>query len=148
MPDEKHQAIVFFLVQALKAWSATHGGKATMAPFPMRLWPEKFREPDVLFMKNENLVRCRTRLWLGADLVIEVLSESNRKTDLETKRTEYAEAGIPEYWIVDPAQATVTTLVLEGEEYAVAGIRGAGETVESRTLAGFRVDVDAVLAAP
>ena len=66
MPDEQHQAIVFFLVQALKAFASRHGGRATMAPFPMRLWDEKYREPDVLFMKEANLDRCQREITVLA----------------------------------------------------------------------------------
>jgi Uma2 family endonuclease len=145
MPDEKHQAIVFFLVQALNAYAALTGGRATMAPFPLRLREEKFREPDVLFMKGEHLDRCQRRFWQGVDLVIEVLSDSNRTLDLETKRAEYARAGIPEYWIVDPEQGTVTVLVLAGEGYSVHGVHARGQTAVSVTLAGFQVDGAAVL---
>ncbi len=45
MPDEKHQAILFFLVQALKTFASRKGGKATMAPFPFRLWEENTESP-------------------------------------------------------------------------------------------------------
>ena len=40
--------------------------------------------------------------WTGADLVIEVVSPDDPDLDLVVKRQEYAQAGIPEYWIVDP----------------------------------------------
>lgn len=69
-----------------------------MAPFPIQLWANKFREPDVAFMLPPHLERCVGKYWDGADLVVEILSESHRTTDLETKRIEYARAGIPEYW--------------------------------------------------
>jgi Uma2 family endonuclease len=147
MPDEKHQAIVFFLVQALKAFASRAGGKATMAPFPMRLWEEKYREPDVLFMKKENLGRCRRKFWDRADLVIEVLSGGGRAQDLKTKRLEYAKAGIPEYWIVDSKHSKLTVLVLDGASYSVGGEFVEGETAASRVLPGFEVDVEAALAA-
>ena len=51
---------------------------------------------------------------LGADLVIEVVSDQGRPRDLEIKRQEYAQAGIPEYWIVDPQLEQITVLALEG----------------------------------
>src|SRR5690348_18132107 len=40
-------------------------------------------------------------------------SESNRKLDVEIKRQEYARAGIPEYWLVDPAEGRITVLTLQ-----------------------------------
>lgn len=49
-------------------------------------------------------------------LVVEVLS-SNRDVDLVRKRALYAEAGCPNYWIVDPAAPAVLVLRLEGDRY-------------------------------
>lgn len=145
MPDEKHQAIVCFFVQALKAFARRRGGRATMAPFPMRLWEEKYREPDVLFIAEENLGRCRRKYWDRADLVVEVSNESNRDVDLETKRAEYARAGIPEYWIVDPELRKVTVLALDGSAYRVHAEPTYGQVATSNVLAGFDVDVAAAL---
>lgn len=141
MPDEKRQAVLFFLVQALKAFASREGGKATMAPFPMRLWEEKYREPDALFMKREHLDRCKRKFWEHADLVVEVLSESNRDLDLETKRAEYARAGIPEYWIVDPEERKFLVLTLGDKAYVVHGEFVEGQQATSRAVAGFEVDV-------
>ena len=48
--------------------------------------------------------RCQDRYWLGADLVVEVVSPDRPERDLVDKRIDYAvrQAGIPEYWVVDP----------------------------------------------
>jgi Uma2 family endonuclease len=144
MPDEKHQAIVFFLAAALKAFARRSGGKATLAPFPVRLWHEKFREPDVAYMSREHVGRCRGKYWEGADLAIEVLSESNPEDDTEVKRVEYARAGIPEYWIVDPEAERISVLVLDGGKYLTTAEYGRGTTAVAHTIAGFEVDVGAV----
>ena len=45
---------------------------------------------------------------------MEVVSDKNRPHDIKKKRIEYAKAGIPEYWIVDPKKETITVLVLKG----------------------------------
>ncbi|MFN4294700.1 MAG: Uma2 family endonuclease [Thermoflexales bacterium] len=76
------------------------------------------------------------------DMLIEVVSPKNRMTDLRDKRREYAQAGIPECWIVGPQPKTVTALKLSGETYAVHGAYGQGDIAESALLDGFRVDVD------
>jgi Uma2 family endonuclease len=143
MPDEEHQMIVLFFVNALRAHG---GGKAVMAPFPIRLWRSKFREPDVAFMKEENASRRRGKFWEGADLVIEVVSESNRKHDEETKRQEYARAAIDEYWIVDPHRARITVLRHDAGAYVVSGEYGPGDRAASEILPGFAIDVAAALA--
>ncbi|MBI3463073.1 MAG: Uma2 family endonuclease, partial [Planctomycetes bacterium] len=81
-------------------------------------------------------------------LVMEVVSEGaeSRKRDLETKRREYAAAGIPEYWIVDPEEQKVTVLTLDGGTYRVHGEFRPGETATSVLLRGFAVAVRDVFA--
>jgi Uma2 family endonuclease len=54
------------------------------------------------------------------DLLIEVLSPSNRGHDLLTKRALYARAGVREYWIVDPDARTVEILALDRDAFHLA----------------------------
>ncbi len=84
---------------------------------------------------------------LGADLVMEVVSDSGRPRNLETKRQEYAQAGILEYWIVDLQLERITVLALEGATYVVHGEFTRGMEATSRLLTGFKVAVDDVLSA-
>lgn len=153
MPSEQHQDIVFFLAGLLATFVRKHHlGKVTIAPLPVQLWPGKYREPDIQFMRKENATRRRGTHWIGADLVIEVVSPDDPRRDLEIKRREYAQARIPEYWIVDPTTARITVLTLADDSvnefrYAVHGEFGAGEQATSLLLPGFTVDVDAVFAA-
>jgi Uma2 family endonuclease len=114
------------------------------------LGPEKFREPDVVFMRKRHSSRIGDRFWKGADLVVEVVSDDaeDRRRDLVVKRAEYAEAGIQEYWIVDPKRKQITVLWLKGAKYQVHGTYGKGKKATSRLLAGFSVDVNEVFAGP
>jgi Uma2 family endonuclease len=93
--------------------------------------------------------RFADRYPTGADLVMEVVSGSgiDRERDLVIKRHEYAQAGIPEYWIVDPQEEQIIVCHLAGELYEEVGVYGPGEHAESVTLAGFGVEVTAVFAA-
>jgi Uma2 family endonuclease len=103
-----------------------------------------FREPDVLFIPEEWARYVHKEFAERAALVIEVLSESNREHDLQTKRTEYGRAGIPEYWIVDPDSQRIAVLVLESDNYVVRSEAGSGGFVSSTILPGFSVAVSAV----
>ena len=82
---------------------------------------------------------------------MEIVSESkdDRERDVVEKRKDYAQAGIPEYWIVDPETETITVLtLLAGQtEYAVHGEFKPGRTATSKLLDGFAVDVAACFAA-
>jgi Uma2 family endonuclease len=147
MPTMTHQLIVLWLYGKLLEFVSARGlGRPLVAPFRIRLREGKYREPDVLFMLPTNSERMREEFWEGADLVMEVVSDHDRRRDLEIKRGEYAEAGIPEYWIVDPQQSLVTVLRLDGAHYAVHGAFSPGAMATSALLAGFEVDVAALFA--
>jgi len=146
MPTDGHQWIVFFLGRRFFDWLAPQGGIALLAPLRMRLGDRKFREPDLLALLDRHDPRRAPRYWLGADLVLEVVSPDDPARDLVTKRREYAEAGIPEYWIVNPLDRTVVVLTLQEDRYAEHGLFAAGTVATSALLPGFAVAVDEVFA--
>lgn len=148
MPTEAHQLIVLYLYRTLLAFVESRAlGVVLVAPLPVQLWAGKYREPDVVLMLAEHADRRHQQYWEVPDLVMEVVSPDYRRHDLETKRREYAQAGIPEYWIVDPEEEQITVLTLEGERYAVHGVFERGMVAKSVLLAGFEVAVDEVWAA-
>ena len=118
-----------------------------MAPLPVRLWPGKYREPDLVFMAAAHRQRQHEQYWDGADLVIEVVSPDDPERDWVVKRQEYARAGIPEYWLVDRRSRMITVLCLGNDGYELHGNFGAGQQATSVVLAGFAVDVAAIFAA-
>jgi Uma2 family endonuclease len=147
MPTTSHQLMVLYLYRALEALVAAGKlGTVVVAPLRVRLWPGKYREPDLVFMLAEHEGRVGEQFWEGADLVMEVLSDDDRRRDLEIKRREYARAGIQEYWIIDPQEARITVLRLDGDRYAVHGEFPKGTQATSNLLPGFTVDVTVALA--
>lgn len=149
MPTPFHQRIVKFLFKLLEAFILGHArGEVFVSPLPVRLWPGKLREPDVLYLRPGR-IKDALRPPDGADLAMEVVSDGdeNRDRDLRVKREEYAKAGIAEYWIVDPRERTITVLVLDGDAYRVHGAFGLGSTANSCMFPGFQVDVTATFAA-
>ncbi|MGP0069526.1 MAG: Uma2 family endonuclease [Isosphaeraceae bacterium] len=148
MPKTSHQLIALLLYRLLHAFvSVRTQGTVAAAPLSVQLWQGKYREPDIVFMRTEHASRITEDYWIGADLVMEVVSgsDSDRQRDLVVKREEYARSGIPEYWIVDPELERITVLVLDGATYAVHGEFSRGQQATSKLLAGFSVDVTAVL---
>ena len=148
VPKQSHQLILDFLLQALRAFVlARKLGKVLFAPLRVQIRPGKFREPDIVFMKTEHADRLGEEFWVGADLVVEIVSDDarSRERDLEKKRADYAEAGIPEYWIVDPIEERITVLRLAGQQYETYGEFTRGAQAASALLAGFAVEVNAIL---
>lgn len=144
MPTDKHQVILEFIFQALRVIVNTLGGKVLFAPLRLQVRPDKYREPDILLVLDARDPRRQNEFWLGADLVVEIVSPDRPKRDTEEKPLDYAEAGIPEYWIVNPLTDTITVLALDGEAYAEHGVFRRGEYAASKLLAGFSVSVDEV----
>jgi Uma2 family endonuclease len=91
--------------------------------------------------------RIGEEFWTGADLVMEVVSGDDKdcRRDLVTKRREYARAGIPEYWIVDPQEERIKVLRLAAKRYVVHGEFPRGTVASSRLLPGFTADVSGAL---
>lgn len=151
MPTRTHQLIVGFLYRRLFAFVQAHyrGAEVLFAPMPVRLFDREYREPDVIYRSAERVRQDPGAYPQTADLVIEVVSGSkgDRERDLVDKRRDYALAGIPEYWIVDPQEEVIIVLRLEGKEYAEHGRFIAGDTATSALLPGFSVPVADVWAA-
>ncbi len=144
MPTRKHQAISRFLFLAFLASVQRLGGTVFYAPLRVRVAPGRFREPDLVLLLDVNDPRNQNAFWLGADLVVEIVSPDDVERDTVIKRADYAEAGIPEYWIVNPAEETITVLTLEDGAYIAHGVFRRGAAATSALLIGFTVSVDAV----
>ena len=148
MPTYTHQAVLAFLYRLFHDYLRPRGGVAVFSGLRMRIREGKFREPDLLVLRERLDPRNQDRYWLGADLVAEVVSPDDPDRDLVEKRADYAEAGIPEYWIVDPRDETITVLTLDGEVYVEVGAYARGGTAASRLLDGFTAEVAALFDAP
>jgi len=80
---------------------------------------------------------------IGApDLAIEVVSPTSATHDRHRKLTAYARAGVPEYWIVDPASRTVEVLMLEHGDYQTLGVYQGKATLPSQIVPEFMVHVE------
>ena len=145
MPTDKHQAIVEFLFLLLYDYASRTDGKARFAPLRLRIGGGRYREPDILYLRAADDVRRGERFWTGADLVMEVVSPDDPMRDHATKRNEYAEAGIAEYWIVDPQDESIIVLRLAGQVYVEHGRFVRGQKANSALLAGLSADVSSAL---
>lgn len=150
MPSERHQDIVIYLFSLLRAFVTKERlGKVLIPPFRIRLRAEKYREPDVMFMLRENSHKRTDQYWHGADLVMEVVSPDDPKRDTEVKLKEYAQAGIAEYWLINPLteEITVYTLEQDADAYRVHNEVTAEGVAHSALLERFAVDAAEVFAA-
>ncbi len=141
MPTVEHQMLLKLLFLAFFQFFETRGGNVLFAPLRLRVRPKKFREPDLLLLLSANDPRGHNRYWDGADLALEVVSEDKPERDLVDKRGDYAEAKVPEYWIVNPQNDTITVLRLRDNAYEEAGVYGRGSSAVSVLQPEFSVAV-------
>jgi Uma2 family endonuclease len=108
-PTFEHQDILSFLLSELVAVVRPRKiGKVVPAPTDVHATEHDVYQPDILFIRRENLGIVREGAVHGApDFVIEILSPSTGYYDLKHKKDVYQQIGVREYWIVDPMDKTV-----------------------------------------
>ncbi|HID28085.1 MAG TPA: Uma2 family endonuclease [Methanosarcinales archaeon] len=144
-PTRSHQIAVEELYIRLRAFVWEHDlGEVHIAPLPVRLWPGKIREPDIFFIAKAHADRIGEQACGVPDLVMEVLSPGTWDTDRGEKFFEYAQAGVREYWLVDPNKQRIDVYVLQGRVYELLGRFKHGDVACSEVLSGFKVCVDDV----
>jgi Uma2 family endonuclease len=138
-PLPLHQAVIYALAAAIEPWAAARRPAAVMlSPLDVRFGAGRILQPDLCVFLQRPALRVTPVVACPA-LGVEVLS-GRRGHDRLLKRLVYAEAGVPEYWIVDPDDATVEV---------VRGLQTAGlehQRVVSSALSGLEVDVAALFA--
>jgi Uma2 family endonuclease len=81
--------------------------------FAYRLSDRTAPEPDLAFVSNQRMHLVQNGFMDGApDLAVEIISPDSVRRDYEDKRLRYEEAGVREYWIVDPAEQSALFLAL------------------------------------
>jgi Uma2 family endonuclease len=145
-PAYLHQFSVVKLIRYFDEFvSDNELGVVLSAPFDIKL-PFGIAspvQPDLIVFRLGNEPKPGDKNFEGVpDLVAEVLSPGTRRRDLTVKLKAYRDAGILEYWLVDPAARAVVVYVLEkGEGYTELCRGGVGETVRSSVLPGFELAV-------
>jgi len=141
-PSFDHQYTVFKLARYLGDFVELHNlGVVIGAPFEVHL-NETSRpvQPDLLFLDNEQKPVPETQTFAGAPrLIVEVISPSSIRLDRQRKFDAYEQAGVAEYWLVDPKARSVEIYTLSNGEYALLGQYTGDELISSKLLAGLAI---------
>ena len=99
-----HQRIGSFLEKVMGIYCETHKiGEVFRSPIAVKINIFAGREPDVFFIKKENLHIVKPTFVKGApDLAIEIVSPESIERDRVDKFHEYQVAGVKEFWLIDP----------------------------------------------
>ena len=140
----RHQQVLLRIVHALQNWAADRAAPVTVAisALDVRFAPDRILQPDAMVFLEVIPSDIPMPIARIPEICIEVVS-TDRTYDRVTKRYLYAEAGVQEYWIVDPANAGVV-------ERRTAPTLSTLEVLETQLgtplLPGFTLDLRAVFA--
>jgi Uma2 family endonuclease len=140
-PSFHHQIIVGRIYVRLDRHVRRYmAGRVVMSPVDVILDAEHALvvQPDVVFVSTARQGICTDRIWGAPDLVVEVLSMTNRRHDRVVKVAWFRQYGIPECWLVDPIERVIEAIDLTT---AIAAPRAFEErqTVRSAALPRLRL---------
>lgn len=119
------------------------------APFDVR-FPKDSKEDRHIFnvVQPDLCVICNPekldeRGCLGApDLIVEILSPGNTKTELKFKYQLYESHGVAEYWVINPDYQNVIQYTLLNDYYIPSKLMTSGDVLQSKVLKGFSLDLE------
>lgn len=141
--NSRHQIILLFLSTLLTLYlSSKKTGKVFLAGLPMYINDNvPAREPDLIVMLTSQLERIkRSRLEGPADIAVEVVSPGSGTEDRATKLFEYEDAGVTEYWLIDPIRKEASIYVLNDEGKYERHPEDSQNRLQSTVLDGFVLD--------
>ena len=144
-PGWDHAIIVMTLILLLAPQVQRLGGTLVTAPVDVFCAGANPVQPDILALLPGSRASGESRGVDGPpDLIVEVLSPSNRVHDEVTKRALYARAGVREYWIVDPEAKTLEILALDRDALHSIAIASGDDVPTSPLFGSLAVSVDSL----
>jgi Uma2 family endonuclease len=146
-PATLHQLVSMRLASALHAYvTANKLGYVFAAPFDVILGEHDIVEPDIIYVDNARAAIITKKNIQGIpNLLIEIVSDSHPEYDKRLKYQLYERHRVPEYWIVEPEQKTISIYRHSGSAFAASL---AGETLMCPQLPGFALPLEPLFAPP
>ena len=117
-------------------------GRIVIAPYDVHIDPHNTFQPDLMYVSDDRLHILDQMAANGApDVVVEILSASTRRRDLNEKLPVYVANGVREVWIVDLEATTVTIHADDGSTLAPIRTFGASDTLVSDATPGIAIDL-------
>ena len=153
-PNGEHQWVAqqVFLKGSNFAFD-NHTGVFMMAPFDIMVQrePLRVRQPDIMYLNSGRTgirgiaqLRGVNFLEVAPDVVMEVLSPSNTRRELDAKLRDYQQIGVYQCWVFSPEAETAEIVDLTGSEPKSVAVFGVEETLRSDLLPGFELSLQGV----
>ncbi len=151
-PGLKHQSISSWLHGELHIFFKNHKCKLFSAPFDVRLTTKNKKDEEITTVVQPDLCvvcdleKLDERGCLGApELVIEILSPGNSKKEMTNKFDLYEEAGVREYWIINPLDEMVLIYVLENGKFTNLQVKPIiDDYITSRLFPDLKIHTDEI----
>jgi Uma2 family endonuclease len=146
-PSRNHQQLTVNLTIKLDQYFHNKPCRYYPAPFDVRL-PLKSAKKDTTVVQPDFCVICdESKLdekgCNGApDLIVEIISPNNSKHDIHTKFNLYLEAGVKEYWLIEPADRMILIYSLKNGEYIGQKPLVEGENIKSPLFPELNIAVE------
>ncbi|RYG66602.1 Uma2 family endonuclease [bacterium] len=150
-PSINHQDIILRLALLFAHWASRFGGKAIISPVDLYISDRLYFIPDFVFytsiqMEDEDVLRNPKRLTVPPALIVEVLSESTARNDRVRKLHAYAQFGVANYWLVDPAQQTLEAFALRDGLYQIVAAHEEAEVFAPATFPDLLISLPELFA--
>lgn len=144
-PSLHHQTTLGNVNEPVRRFVREHNlGAVWFAPVDIIIQrePLRTRQPDLLFVSESRFaIISEGRINGGPDLVVEILSPGNSRSEMEAKLADYASINVLECWLVSPEARSVEVLRLQNGEWNRLSMRGLGEVVETLVLSGLELPI-------
>jgi len=130
-PSIAHQEVSIEITTQLRTYLRGKKCRVFAAPFDVRLNPNAnddiVVQPDISVVCDEKKLENGKHCIGAPDFIIEILSPSTSRKDKVLKSKRYFDAGVREYWIIDPEDMTTTVLMREEDNYTYLSYEGDAE---------------------
>ena len=150
-PNRMHQKLVRQLVRKIADYIDANQGDCEVYPAPFAVFlnadNRTYVEPDLSVICDRD--KLNDRGCCGApDWVIEITSPSSQRMDCYVKLFKYRDAGVREYWVVNPARQVVQTYFFEEDEEDGFGEFSFEEDIPVRIYPGWSINIGQLLEDP
>ena len=147
-PSVAHQAILMDLSIQFYSWLRGKPCRVFAAPLDVRLFPEEDNSDDTVVQPDLLVVCDKDKLGKGSvngppDLAVEIMSPSNSNKEMFYKFQYYLEAGVREYWMIDPEIKKVQVHVYKDGHYISKGYKESA-CIPVAVLPGLEINLESL----
>jgi Uma2 family endonuclease len=138
-----HQIIAKKLYKLIDRYVEVNGlGELYFSPLDVIFEEGENRlQPDLLFIRKENMPEVKDWVRCVPDMVSEIVSTGTYLKDTVVKKEIYEKYGVAEYWIVIPELKIVEILAMADGKYTTHSIAEGSGVVNSKAIAGLQIDI-------